>query len=91
MKIYDAKNLEQKIKFENHGKSVVCLKYTSDSKNLISSGEDLHINISDVNAMQRKQTLIGHGDTVTSISCHPTNPNIFLTSSLDKSIKIWDS
>ncbi|KAM8847758.1 THO complex subunit 3-like isoform 1-T1 [Synchiropus picturatus] len=32
----------------------------------------------------------GHSDSVDQLCWHPTNPDLFVTASLDKSIRIWD-
>ena len=56
---------------------------------MITAGEDLHINVTDVEALQRKQTLTGHGDWITCLSVAP-NLKTFITGSLDKTIKVWD-
>ena len=37
-----------------------------------------------------KTTLKGHTDQVISIQCHPTNPHLIASSSLDNTVRIWD-
>lgn len=56
---------------------------------MISAGEDLHIFVSDVESQQRKHTFVGHGKLITDVACHPLNEDIFVTSSLDGTIKVW--
>ncbi len=56
---------------------------------MISAGEDLHINITDMAAMKRKLTLTGHSDWITCMAIS-SQQKIFITGSLDKSLKIWD-
>jgi WD40 repeat protein len=56
---------------------------------LITAGEDLHINLTDVETMKRKQTLTGHSDWITSLSIN-MNAKAFVTASLDKQVKVWD-
>jgi WD40 repeat protein len=51
--------------FNNHGKGVKCVKFTPDSKNIISGGEDLHIHMCDVETQQRILTLVNHADWIT--------------------------
>jgi WD40 repeat protein len=54
----------------------------------MSGGEDLHINITDIEYMKRKQTLTGHSDWITSMA---VERKFFVTGSLDKTIKVWDT
>lgn len=54
---------------------------------MISAGEDLHINITDVDSLKRKQTLTGHSDWIT---CMAVENKFFVTGSLDKTVKVWD-
>ena len=65
------------------------LKFSQNNQTLISGGEDLHINITDVEALKRKQTLTGHADWITCLSVS-MNQKAFITGSLDKQVKIWD-
>ena len=57
---------------------------------MISGSEDLHINIEDTEKKQLVSTLTGPGGWITSIQCAPHNPRHFLTTSLDKTIRVWD-
>jgi len=57
----------------------------------VSAGQDLHCFVSDVETQQRLQTLVGHADWITAIAAHPVNRDIFLTASLDHSVKVWSS
>ena len=77
--------------FSNHNLAVRALAFDNSSAALISAGEDLHIFVSDVESTSRLQTLVGHGEWVTSISTHPVNRDMFLTSSLDHTVKIWST
>lgn len=65
------------------------LKFSSNQQTLISSGEDIHINLTDIETMKRKVTVTGHSDWVTSISICD-NLKVFVSGSLDSSIKFWD-
>ena len=49
--MFDSKNDEFKGKFEDHGKAVRSLKFSPNNQLLITGGEDLHINVTDVDAM----------------------------------------
>lgn len=43
----------------------------------------------DVQSQERTLTLVNHADWVTSLSFNPVDPSYFLSTSLDKTIKIW--
>lgn len=58
---------------------------------LISAGEDLHIFITDVETQNRMHTFVGHSDLIMCIAPHPVNKDIFLTTSLDSTIKVWST
>lgn len=73
----------------NHGKGIKCIKFSPDSSTLITGGEDLHINMVDVETKQRVLTLVNHADWITSISFNPADPRYFASSSLDGTVKIW--
>ena len=49
----------------------------------------MHIYVTDVESQQRKHTFVGHGKLITDITCHPLNEDIFVTSSLDGTLKTW--
>ena len=69
MNIYDVeKKYEIKHSLRDHQRSVRTLKFSANSQTLISSGEDIHINLTDIETMKRKVTVTGHSDWVTSIS-----------------------
>ena len=58
---------------------------------LITAGEDLHIFVSDVKTQQRLNVYVGHSDSISCICPHPTNKDLFLTTSLDNTIKVWST
>ena len=78
----------QKI-FSNHGRGVKSVKFSPDGNNIISGSEDLHINIFDVESQKRIYTVVNHADWITSICYNPVDPKYFVSTSLDKTIKIW--
>ena len=49
----------------------------------------MHINVTDIESLKRKQTLTGHSDWITSLSISQT-AKTFVTGSLDKQVKVWD-
>ena len=68
---------------------VRALKFSQNSHTLISSGEDIHINLTDLEVMKRKVTITGHADWVTTLSVND-NLKALVSGSLDSSIKVWD-
>ena len=90
VRIYENESFELKGQvLNNHGRGVRCLKFTPDSAGLISGGEDLHMYLCDIETQQRMLTLVNHADWITSISFNPQDPKYFVSTSLDKTIKIW--
>lgn len=75
---------------KNHGMAVRALSFTASSQNLVSAGDDLHIFVTDSATHQRKHTMVGHSKQITSIACHPHSEDLFMTSSLDGTIKMWN-
>ena len=49
----------------------------------------MHINVTDVETLKRKQTVTGHADKITSLSIN-MNTKAFITGSIDRHIKVWD-
>jgi WD40 repeat protein len=89
--IYDMKKREAKAKLENHGMAVRALTFDLAGQSILSSGEDLHTFVTDVETLKRKQTLVGHSGWVSQIAMHPTNHSMFITGSLDSTVKVWST
>lgn len=91
VKIIDLSTADLKThSFNNHGLGVRTVKFNPDGKSIISGSEDLHMHICDVETQQRTLTLVNHADWITSIDFNPQNPQYFVSSSLDNTIKIWN-
>jgi WD40 repeat protein len=74
---------------KEHFKNVRTLKFSQNSQILLSGGDDSSINLTDVETLQRKMTVTGHSDWITSLSVS-TNTKTFVSGSLDGYLKIWD-
>lgn len=90
IKIFDVSTKQMVGKPLNlHGRKVVCLRFTPDSSGLISGSEDLHMHIVDLKSQELTLTLVNHANWITSISFNPMNPEYFVSTSLDNTLKIW--
>jgi WD40 repeat protein len=92
VRIFDSSTKEMKGQvFSNHGRGVRCVKFAPDSASIVSGGEDLHIYLCDVETQQRTMTLVNHANWITSIAFNPQDPKYFVSTSLDNTVKIWNT
>lgn len=92
VQVFDARNYECKEIFRgnltisnhfiDHALPVRALEFSQNNQTLISSGEDTHINLTDVETLKRKLTVTGHSDWVTSLSIN-NHAKAFVSGSLD--------
>lgn len=76
---------------EKHLEFISDFRYISETKLLSSSG-DSNIIMWDIERREPLQMFENHCSDVTTIDCHPGNSeNLFISSSQDGTIKIWDS
>jgi WD40 repeat protein len=90
MKIFDVKS--QKMvgnSFNNHGRGVKCVKFSPDGRSILTGSEDLHLHLCDVESQKRTLTLVNHADWISSIAFNPMQPQYFVSTSFDKTVKIW--
>lgn len=66
-----------------HSANVLDLKVTTDGKYLISGGKDNRILIWDRSTQKQFKEFSVHSDVVSSVVLHPTDPNLFYSTSLD--------
>lgn len=69
--------------------AVRSLKYSPEHNILVSGSDDLHINLIDLTNNKVIQALVGHKESITTIGFNKYL-NVYATSSLDGSIKLWD-
>mmetsp|Transcript_42361 Transcript_42361/g.65010 ORF Transcript_42361/g.65010 Transcript_42361/m.65010 type:complete len:84 (+) Transcript_42361:711-962(+) len=50
----------------------------------------MHINITSCETGVREQTLVSHGDWITSLAFNPVNQSYFATASLDGTVRLWN-
>lgn len=73
-----------------HTGYVSCCQFQSSSKILTSSG-DMFSHLWDINTGDIISKFEGHGSDVLSLTVHPTNPALFLSSSCDGTVRLWDT
>ena len=69
--------------------AVRSLKYSSEHNILVSGSDDLHINLIDLQNNKVIQSLVGHKEGISNIAFNK-NLNLYASSSLDGTIKLWD-
>ncbi|XP_070539873.1 THO complex subunit 3-like [Ptychodera flava] len=76
-----------------HSSKVHSVAWSCDGRKLASGSFDKTVSVFvlDKDRMGRDHVYRGHGDSVDQLCWHPTNPDLFVTASGDKSIRIWDA
>jgi len=65
------------------------VKFGLDNKHFYASSETHSACIYDIGTKKEKYKLVGHSKPVVSLDRHPTQSNIILTGSFDKTAKLW--
>lgn len=65
-------------------------EFMPDSKEVLVSGWNRNTELWDVQKLQRKQTFLGHGALVTDLAIRQREPMIFVTASVDGTVKMWN-
>ncbi|XP_072042057.1 THO complex subunit 3-like isoform X2 [Amphiura filiformis] len=79
--------------YSGHSAKVHSVAWSCDGKMLASGSFDKTVCLYslDRDRLSREGTLRGHTDSVDQLCWHPSNPELFVTASGDKTIKIWDA
>lgn len=72
----------------SHSQGIQSLTFTSDDEHLISSSDDLSIQVFNIRSKSFEFSLIGHKNPIKSVSV-AKNSSLIISSS-DKTIKVWD-
>lgn len=72
-----------------HDGYISCCRFIGD-KNIVSASGDSSCIHWDLERGEILNTFYDHGGDVMFISLHPTDPNIFVTGSIDHTAKLWD-
>lgn len=73
-----------------------CLSWNVDGDLLAASGSDSQISLYKFGKLEsnekpfRERTFTGHQSSVEFVKFHPKKPNLFISCSDDKSVKLWD-
>ena len=73
-----------------HKAPLSCIKLTDKEKSCVTGSWDKQIIKWDLNTGRALRSFSGHISQITSIDMHPTNPNVFLSTSFEGGSFIWD-
>ena len=93
IRVIDKKNYKLIQEIQAHKNSVFSLCIDPTNKMILSGSRDAHLKIwslEDGNTLFLTEDIVAHMYTINNISYH-SNGLYFITCSMDKSIKIWDS
>lgn len=74
-----------------HDDLVTSVGVVSGGKSAVSCGADRCVKVWDLENMHSTNTYRAHHDVVECISCHPTEPALFLSCSADGRVFLWDT
>ncbi|EPQ07520.1 THO complex subunit 3 [Myotis brandtii] len=78
--------------FPVHSAKVHSVTWSCDGQRLASGSFDktASIFLLEKDRLVKENNYCGHGDSVDQLCWHPSNPDLFVTASGDKTIRIWD-
>ncbi|RXN35209.1 THO complex subunit 3 [Labeo rohita] len=86
------RNNNKSREFPAHSAKVHSVAWSCDGKRLASGSFDktASVFVLEKDRLVKENNYRGHGDSVDQLCWHPTNPDLFVTASGDKTIRIWD-
>ncbi|XP_016113528.1 THO complex subunit 3-like [Sinocyclocheilus grahami] len=86
------RNNNKSREFPAHNAKVHSVAWSCDGKRLASGSFDktASVFVLEKDRLVKENNYRGHGDSVDQLCWHPTNPDLFVTASGDKTIRIWD-
>ncbi|CAG8508472.1 13774_t:CDS:1 [Funneliformis caledonium] len=77
--------------FRAHDNAVFDVMWSHDDCSMVTASGDQTAKLWDVESQQCKATFGGHTCSIKSVNFNPLNPNLWVTSSRDGNIFIWDT
>lgn len=91
IRIYNSQNFSVLNQINAHDNSVFALSYSKENNTLVSGSRDVMLNAFDVeNNYVQTQNIAAHTLHINAINFN-TDGTLFVTASMDKTIKIWDA
>ncbi|CAB1324801.1 unnamed protein product [Coregonus sp. 'balchen'] len=86
------RNNNKSREFPAHSAKVHSVAWSCDGRRLASGSFDktASVFVLEKDRLVKENNYRGHGDSVDQLCWHPTNPDVFVTASGDKTIRIWD-
>ncbi|XP_065890171.1 THO complex subunit 3-like [Dysidea avara] len=83
---------KRKKDFIAHQSKVHSVDWSCDGQKLASGSYDKTVSVFtlDKDRLSKDSTYKGHNDSVDQLCWHPTDPQLLVTASIDKTIRIWD-
>lgn len=88
--VFDSKNGNLVNRIDLNNNSAYTFSYTPDGLYLVLARLDKTLELFEPDSKTRVKSFIGHTDVVSSVTFHPTQPNIMMSSSWDGTTRIWD-
>lgn len=73
-----------------HDGHISGVEFSEDGKKVLSASGDGYVKLWDMEKKQLVTTFKGHHDGLSGVACHPSDENLFCSSSFDKSCRVWD-
>lgn len=87
--VYKLSNPEQAMEMASHDGLITCCRFLDDTKILTSSGDSTCIRW-DIARGTVLDTFAEHSEHINFMSLSPTDKNVFVSASVDKTAKVWD-
>jgi WD40 repeat protein len=91
IRVFSLEDLKLKFEWPAHSNSVFTVRYTPDSRFLISGARDARLKVWDTESTySQSDEVVAHLYAINHLDFSPDGKH-FVTCSMDKSIKVWDS